>query len=206
MSAAMPVEAHGTGHSASAIDDERKVRLGMLFYVLTDVTFVIFLLVGYVWLRAYNVNGDWYPFKSFAVPDETTSLILVLLMVASGACYFVGYRAILAGNKMLLSIFATLALILTVVTLIGQFRFMGSQVFGPRDGGFTSEWLLLSGYHIYHLLIGTFLGIGLVNRAWRGRYTSERHIGVITIGYFWYWMALTPVLVLLLTTLLPPKI
>ena len=201
MSAAVPVEMRET-----SMDNDSKVRLGMFFYVLTDVTFVIFLLVGYVWLRAYNVDGDWYPFKSFAVPNESTSLILVLLMVASGVCYFIGYRAILAGNKMLLSVFATLALVLTVVTLVGQIRFMGSQPFGASDGSFASEWLLLSGYHIYHLIIGTFLGIGLVNRAWRGRYSSEKHLGVTTIGYFWYWMAATPVVVYLLMTLLPPKI
>ncbi len=203
MSAAIPVEAPD---SSTSMDNDSKVRLGMLFYVLTDVTFVIFLLVGYVWLRAYNVNGDWYPFKSFSVPDEGTSFVLLLLMVASGVCFFIGYRAILAGNKALLSVFATLALILTVVTLVGQIRFMGSQPFAAQDGSFASEWLLLSGYHIYHLLIGTFLGLGLVNRAWRGRYSSERHLGVTTIGYFWYWMALTPVIVWLLMTLLPPKI
>ena len=146
MSAAIPVEAHD---SSTSMDNDSKVRLGMLFYVLTDVTFVIFLLVGYVWLRAYNVNGDWYPFKSFSVPDEGTSFVLLLLMVASGVCFFIGYRAILAGNKALLSVFATLALILTVVTLVGQIRFMGSQPFAAQDGSFASEWLLLSGYHIY---------------------------------------------------------
>jgi cytochrome c oxidase subunit III len=203
MSAAIPVEAHD---GSTSMDNDSKVRLGMLFYVLTDVTFVIFLLVGYVWLRAYNVNGDWYPFKSFAVPDEGTSLVLMLLMVASGVCYFIGYRAIVAGNKMLLSVFATVALILTVVTLVGQIRFTGAQPFAAQDGSFASEWLLLSGYHIYHLIIGTFLGLGLVNRAWRGRYAGEKHLGVTTIGYFWYWMALTPVIVWLMMTLLPPKI
>ncbi len=203
MGAAIPAQSHGEAH---AMDDESKVRLGMFFYVLTDVTFVIFLLVGYVWLRAYNVNNAWYPYKSFAVPDESTSLILVLLMVGSGVCYFIGYRAILAGSKALLSIFATLALALTVVTLVWQIRFMGSQPFASVDGSFASEWLLLSGYHIYHLAVGTFLGLGLVNRAWRGRYSSEKHLGVTTIGYFWYWMALTPVIVWALMMLLPPKI
>ena len=44
-SAALPhAEAHG-------FDNDRKVRLGFLFYVLTDVTFVLFMFASYVWLR-----------------------------------------------------------------------------------------------------------------------------------------------------------
>src|SRR6266436_177104 len=52
------------GHAAPhAIDDDRKVRLGMLFYVLTDVILVTFLFAAYVWLRAYNTNGGWFPYQ-----------------------------------------------------------------------------------------------------------------------------------------------
>src|SRR5260370_1568333 len=208
MAADLTASGQGAAHGAVAhgFDDERKVRLGMLFYVLTDVTLVIFLLVGYPWLRAYNVNGAWYPYKSFPVPDVTTSTVLMLLIVASGVLYFVGCRGIVVGSKLVLSVCATLALLLTVVTLVGQIRFMGQQPFAAQDGSFASEWLLLSGYHVYHLIVGTFLGLGLVNRAWRGRYSVQKHLGVTTIGYFWYWMALMPVIVWLMMALLPPQV
>ena len=164
------------------------------------------MLVGYVWLRAYNVNGDWYPFKGIPVPDETTSLIL-------GAADGRQRRLLLhrlprhprwqQSDPQHLR-HAGAALDHRHARLAVPLH--GRSVFGTSDGGFASEWTLLSGYHIYHLLIGTFLGLGLVNRAWRGRYSATKNLGVTTIGYFWYWMAATPVLVWLLMTLLPPKI
>ncbi len=62
------------------------------------------------------------------------------------------------------------------------------------------------GDHVYHLSIGLFLGLALTIRAFTGRYTAERHLGVITVGYFWYWMALMPVLVWIMMAVLPPKL
>lgn len=195
------------GHAAApAVDNERKVRLGMLFYVLTDVTFAIFLLVSYVWLRAYNTNGGWFPYKGMPLPDTTTTYILTGLIVVSAICYFVAYLGVLGGNQLITRIGLALALLLAVVTVVWQIRFMGQQQFAAKDGSFASVFLLLSGYHVYHLLLGIFLGLGVTVRAFQGRYTRERHLGIITIGYFWYWMALMPVLVTLLMTLLPPKL
>jgi hypothetical protein len=63
----------------------------------------------------------------------------------------------------------------------------------------------LSGYHVYHLLITLFLGLGITHRALRGRYSSSNMLGVTVIGYFWYWAALMPVILALLMLALPPQ-
>jgi hypothetical protein len=55
------------------------------------------------------------------------------------------------------------------------------------------------------MCIGVFLGLGLTIRAWRGHYSQQRHLGLITVGYFWYWMALMPVLLTVLMAVLAPN-
>jgi cytochrome c oxidase subunit 3 len=209
MDTAITSGGHGDHGSAASLEEvqfnERKVRIGMLMYVLADVLFVIFLMVTYPWLRAYNTDQGWFPFAGMQLPDPTTSLILVLLMVVSAVFFFIGFMGIRAGNQTVLRIGMLLSLIIMLVALVGQIRFMGAQQFAAPDGTFADTWLLFSGYHIYHLLWAAFLGIGITNRAFRGRYSKEHHLGVITIGYFWYWAALTPVLFYLLMLLLPPK-
>ncbi len=178
----------------------------MLFYVLTDVTFVIFMLVAYPWLRSYNTDQGWFPFQHMRLPDQGTTVTLLLLMVVSAVFYFIGYMGIRAGNQWILRIGMLISLVLMLIALVGQIRFMGSQQFSTGDGTFADTWLLFSGYHIYHLLWATFLGLGVTHRAFRGRYTKEKHLGVVTIGYFWYWAALTPILIFILMTALPPKL
>ncbi len=162
------------GHAAPhAIDDDRKVRLGMLFYVLTDVILVTFLFAAYVWLRAYNTNGGWFPYQGMALPDSTTSFVLVLLVVLSGVCFIVAQQGIRAGNQLLLRVGLVAALVLLVVTLVGQMRFMGQQQFGPLDGSFASTFIVVNGYHVYHLLFGLFLGLGLTVRAFAPAVTQD---------------------------------
>ena len=203
MSSFAVTPAEGAAHE---IDDDRKVKLGMLLYVLADVAFVVFLFVSYIWERAYNTNGGWVLYKGMALPDQRTTYVLAGLIVLSAIAYFIAYMGIRAGNQVVLALFLLIAVALVFVTLIGQMRFMGDQQFATQDGTFASSWLMLAGYHVYHLFVGLFLGLALTIRAFKGRYSRERHLGLVTVGYFWYWMALMPVLVVILVAIFPAKI
>src|SRR5215472_10052265 len=116
--------------------NERKVRFGMLLYVLADVLFVIFMLVTYPWLRAYNTDNGWFPFKGMQLPDQGTSLTLVLLMVVSAVFFFLGFLAIRGGNQVILRVCMLFSWLIMLAALIGQIKFMGAQQFGTADGTF----------------------------------------------------------------------
>ena len=140
------------------------------------------------------------------LPDATMQNVLAGLIVASAIAYFVGYLGIRSGNQTTLRLGALVALVLAVVTLVLQIRFMTTFPFVASDGSFASTFIFLNGYHVYHLLIGLFLGLGLTIRAFTGRYTQQRMLGVETIGYFWYWMAAFPVILAIILAVLPPNI
>lgn len=201
MATSIPASGHAAGHGDS-VDHDLKLRRGMLYYVLTDVIFVVFLLLTYIWLRAFHADG-WFP-DGTKTPDEQTVLILTGLCVLSGIFYFIGFLGIRAGNRGALTICSAIATILVIAALAGQIRFMGHLPFTTSDGSYASTYIVLSGYHIYHLLLALFLGIGVTNRAIHGRYSSANTSGLSAIGYYWYWMALTPVLVTVMMLVLPP--
>lgn len=194
------------GAGAGPMSNDRKLKLGMFFYILTDVAFVIFLFVSYIWERAYNTHGGWFPIAGMRTPDTNTSLILTGLVVLSAIVYFIGWRGIIAGNQMLLRLGMLVALVLVIVTLVAQVRYMGDQQFATIDGTFASSWIMLNAYHVYHLALGVFLGLALTIRAFRGKYSAEHHVGVDIIGYFWYWMAIMPVIMVIVLALFPAKI
>lgn len=198
-----PAVAHG--HAKDFVDHDAKLRFGMLFYVATDVIFVVFLLATYVWLRAYNTSGGWFP-QGTKLPDANMSYMLTGLIVASAALFYIAQTAIKGNKQALFRASLFVALLLVIATLIGQIWFMGHLPFVTIDGSFASTYIMLAGYHVYHLLIALFLGLGITHRALRGRYTASNTVGVTVIGYFWYWTALTPVLVTLLMLALPPQL
>ena len=201
MASSIPASGHAASHG-DGVNHDLKLRRGMLFYVLTDVLFVIFMLASYVWLRAIHAEG-WFP-QGTKVPNEQTVYILTGLCVLSAVFFFIGFMGLRGGSNTTLTIGMAVATVLALIALVAQFRFMGNLPFTTGDGSFASTYILLSGYHIYHLLLGVFLGIGVTHRAIRGRYSSDRTAGLSAIGYYWYWMALFPVLVTLMVQLLPP--
>ena len=79
----MEISLGGHGHDAahaSHVDEEGKVRLGMLFYVIVDAMFALFLVSAYIFLRASNVNNQWFPdgTKNIDLAQPTTQTALLV--------------------------------------------------------------------------------------------------------------------------------
>lgn len=192
---------HGEGH-ASHVDDDRKVRLGMFFYVLLDVLFALFVVSAYVFLRAANVNNGWLP-DGVGKIDQNMPTTLLAILVASGLFYVLGHTSVRNGNRGLATLGIVIAALLWIVALIGNIYYMGHLPFTQSDGGFASMYVFLTGYHIFHLVFGLMFVIGITIRTLQGRYTAERHLGITTIGYYWYWAMIFGVIAWLLPVMLP---
>ena len=192
---------HGEGH-ASHVDDDRKVRLGMFFYLLLDVMFALFIVSAYIFLRAANVNNGWFP-DGVGKIDQNMPTTLLAILVASSLFYVLGHTSVRNGARGLATLGIVLAALLWIVSLIGNIYYMGHLPFTQSDGGFASMYLLLTGYHIFHLVFGLMFVIGITIRTLQGRYTAERHLGITTIGYYWYWTMIFGVVAWLLPVMLP---
>ncbi len=193
---------HGESSHASHIDEDRKVRIGMFFYVLTDVMFALFLVSAYVFLRSVNVNDQWFPAGTHNI-DQTMPTALTALLVASGLFFVLAHVSVRNGNALLTKLGVVLAALLWIASVIGNIYYMGHLPFTQSDGGFPSMYLFFTGYHIYHLVFGLVFVIGITVRTLQGRYTAERHLGFTTIGYYWYWVMIFAVVGYLLPIMLP---
>lgn len=192
---------HGEGH-ASHVDEDRKVRLGMFFYLLLDVLFALFVVSAYIFLRAANVNNGWFPDGVNNI-DQNMPTTMLAILVASGLFYVLGHTSVRNGNRGLTTLGIVFAALLWIVALIGNIYYMGHLPFTQSDGGFASMYVFLTGYHIFHLVFGLMFVIGITIRTLQGRYTAERHLGITTIGYYWYWTMLFGVIAWLLPVMLP---
>jgi len=193
---------HGEASHASHIDEDRKVRVGMFFYVLTDVMFALFMVSAYVFLRAANVNNQWFPDGTNNI-DQMMPTALTAILVASGLFFVMAHVNVRNGNRGLTALGVVLAALLWIAALVGNIYYMGHLPFTQSGGGFASMYVFFTGYHIYHLVFGLVFVIGLTIRTLQGRYTAERHLGITTIGYFWYWTVLFGVIGYLLPIMLP---
>lgn len=193
---------HGESSHASHVDEDSKVRIGMLFYVLCDVMFALFMVSAYIFLRAVNVNNLWFPDGTHRV-DPAMATTMLGLLVASSLFFVLAHVSVRNGNKGLTSLGIVLAALLWIATLVGNIYYMGHLPFTQTNGGYAEMYVLFTGFHLYHLIFGLAFVIGITVRTLQGRYTAERHLGYTTIGYYWYWALIFGVIGWLLPVMLP---
>ena len=120
----------------------------------------------------------------FWLPTINTALLLT-----SGVTLTIAHHALLAGNRGKTIAFMWMTVILGSV-------FLGVQgyeyVHAYRDlnlkltsGMFGSTFYMLTGFHGFHVFIGTLMLLFITLRLQKGHFTSERHFGFE--GAAWYW-------------------
>lgn len=155
------------------VNEDRKVRVGMLFYVTSDAILAFFFIGSYIFLRGYNTNQRWLPPSLHSVLGAPFGPLTVVMgaALAGGIAYFIGAWALHRDRYGLFTWMMLLAAALYLFDLAAQvYIIRGQKYITVENGGFASAFILLSGYHVYHMAIATFLGSGLVHRAFRGYY------------------------------------
>lgn len=187
-----------------AVDEQRKLRLGMIFYILNDVILAIFFIGSYIFLRGYNTNQRFYLPSGTAAPSLLTTTVIMGLAILAAVAYYIGYRLMLRDIQGPFRIAMLLALLLALVDLAAQVWYMGRLPFTVADGGFASSFIILSGYHVYHMVVAVFLGLGVVNRAFHRRYTRFNLTGLGVIGIYFIWTAIYALAFWALVLIQPP--
>src|SRR5579859_3481026 len=104
---------HGESSHASHVDEDRKVRIGMFFYMLTDVMFALFMVSAYIFLRAVNVNNEWFPAGTQKI-NPMTPATLTAILVASGLFFVLAHVSVRNGNTALTKLGIVLAALLWI--------------------------------------------------------------------------------------------
>jgi cytochrome c oxidase subunit 3 len=133
--------------------------------------------------------GSIWPPKGIDVfnPIEIP-LLNTLILLCSGATVTYAHHAIVAGLK----INAVLGLLLTLVlaflfTLLQGFEYC-SSTFTIGDGIYGSTFFLATGFHGFHVLIGSiFLTICFV-RLVLNHYTKQHHFNFEAAAFYWHFV------------------
>ena len=170
----------------------------MLLFLGADAVFVLCLLFSYFYLRGLNVQGMWIPAGTHTAPVWAVWTIAAVI-VASALAYRWGERGIRAGDRARLVAGTSLALALLLVDAVLQAWQLSALPFRASDGAYAGSFVVLAGYHLFHLVVTGLLGLGLWNRARAGRYDAARFGQVRLMGYVWSWVAAVAVLTAITT-------
>jgi len=174
------------GHHTSVV--QLGLRYGMILFILSEVMF--FFAFFWAFFNAsvaptIEIGSIWPPLgievlNAFEVPLLNTAILLL-----SGATVTWAHHAIVAGNRReaILGLLFTVALGL-IFTALQVFEYIDAP-FNISDGIYGTTFYLATGFHGFHVIIGTiFLAVCLV-RLINHHFTKEHHFGFEAAA--WYW-------------------
>lgn len=180
-------------------DQTRSERAGVLLLIVADVAFVLSLVFTYFYLRGLNTDDGWIP-KGSATLSPVDGWLIAGLVVLSALVYRWGELRDRAGQRGQLITATAVGLILLLADLALQLWRMVTLPFGVGTGSYASMIMVMGGAHVFHLILTAVLGLAIWNRARRG--LSGRAAGwqVRMVGYWWYWVAISAVIIAFTTS------
>jgi len=111
-----------------------------------------------------------------------------LILLCSGATITYSHHAITAGNKKE----AVFGLVLTVFlaaifTGFQAFEYV-SAPFSISDGIFGSTFYLATGFHGFHVFVGTIFLVVCLIRLLSNHFTVEHHFGFEAAAFYWHFV------------------
>lgn len=167
------------------------LRMGMLFFIVSEVMF-FFAFFWAFFHSSFNpshlIGGIWPPAFFVVLNPWKIPLLNTIILLSSGASVTWAHHAIISGSKTN----AILALICTVVlalvfTCLQGLEYVTSS-FTISDGIYGSTFYMATGFHGFHVFVGTcFLFICGI-RLYLNHFTRQHHFGFEAAAYYWHFV------------------
>ena len=167
------------------------MRYGMALFIASEVMFFV------AWFWAYfnaalfpteQIDGTWPPpgIQTFDTWDLPFLNTLILLM--SGITVTWAHHALREGNRTHFLQGLALTIFLGVCfTGVQAFEY-SHAAFGFGDGIYPSTFYMATGFHGFHVLVGTIFLIVCYFRGRAGHFTANQHFGFEAAAWYWHFV------------------
>ena len=172
-------------------------RYGMILFIASEVMFFV------AWFWAYfnaslfppavdSVGGVWPPEGMEVLNPFGFPLLNTLILLCSGTTVTWAHHALIHGDRdgLKKGLLATIALGL-VFSAIQAFEYsVAPFAFSTENGGniYGSTFFMATGFHGFHVIVGTIFLIVCYLRAKKGDFTPKQHFGFEAAAWYWHFV------------------
>lgn len=182
-------EASFEGQHTVAVQDG--LRLGMILFIVSEVMFFFAFFWAFFTSSlapVFNIGGVWPPAGLEVISPWGLPLLNTLLLLSSGATVTWAHHAIVGGLKYesqaALYVTITFAIYFTVFQVLEYIE----APFSISDGVYGSTFFMATGFHGFHVFIGTiFLSVCAV-RLYLDHFSRQHHFGFEAAAWYWHFV------------------
>jgi len=167
------------------------LKLGMILFIVSEIMFFFAFFWAFFHFSfnpSISIGGIWPPAFILTLDPWKVPLLNTVILLSSGASVTWCHHSIVVGNKFesLLSLIVTIVAA-TIFTLLQRFEYL-SAPFSISDGVYGSSFYMATGFHGFHVLIGTlFLSVCSL-RLYLNHFTQEHHLGFEAAAWYWHFV------------------
>ena len=185
-------EAH-QGHHTPVV--QLHLRYGMILFIASEVMF----FVGWFWAffdfalfpsALSEVTAGQFPSKAIEAVMNPFDLPLLntLILLCSGTTVTWAHHSLIHGDREGLKkgLWATIALGV-LFTAIQAYEYSHAP-FGFGGNTYSSAFYMATGFHGFHVLVGTIFLIVCLKRTYNGDFTPRQHFGFEAAAWYWHFV------------------
>jgi cytochrome c oxidase subunit 3 len=181
----------GTFEGQHTVVVQQGLRMGMLLFIVSEVMFFF----AFFWAFFHSslvpviaVGGIWPPMGIEALDPWELPLLNTVLLLTSGATLTYAHHEIVGGHKdgAILGLVATVALGF-IFTCCQAVEYLEAP-FSISDGIYGSVFYLATGFHGFHVLIGTIFLVVTLLRLGRDHFSRQHHFGFEAAAWYWHFV------------------
>ncbi len=175
------------------------LRFGMALFIASEVMFFVAFFWAFFdmslytdevhqFLRLEHTKGVWPPPQVAPIDAFDLPLLMTMILLLSGCTTTWAHHAILKNDQknFIQALGCTVAL--GFVFLCFQVYEYGHATFGFTEGIYSSTFYMATGFHGFHVFVGTvFLAVCWL-RAKKGHFSADHHFGFEAAAWYWHFV------------------
>jgi cytochrome c oxidase subunit 3 len=177
------------------------LRYGMALFIASEVMFFAAFFwaffdsalfpreaIGHAWPGVWPAVGTEgsapiHPLDPYAIP-----LLNTLILLTSGCTVTWAHHALKHNDRTgLIQGLALTVLLGIMFTSFQAFEYLHAP-FGFKDGIYTSTFFMATGFHGFHVIIGTIFLLVCLVRAIKGHFKPDHHFGFEAAAWYWHFV------------------
>ncbi|QHQ35667.1 cytochrome c oxidase subunit 3 [Algicella marina] len=174
------------------------LRMGFIMFIVSEVMFFAAWFWSFFKHAIYpmdpdgmspQVEGVWPPAGIETFDPWHLPLINTLILLCSGCAATWAHHALAHENdREGLKWGLMLAIALGVVFTIFQAYEYSHATFGFDGNIYGANFFMATGFHGFHVIIGTIFLFVCLMRALAGQFTQEKHVGFEAAAWYWHFV------------------
>ena len=167
------------------------MRYGMSMFIASEGMFFVaffWAFFHFALFPSFALDFVWPPADIHVLPAFELPFLMTMILLLSGCSATWAHHAIMEENQDDFIKALGLTVLLGVIFLGFQVYEYGHVDYKFSDGPYAAAFFMATGFHGFHVLVGTIFLFVCWRRAKLGHFTKDKHFGFEAAAWYWHFV------------------